>query len=28
MAVLPKPYDGSQIQEVVSQVMMAPCDTE
>jgi CheY-like chemotaxis protein len=28
MAVLPKPYNGSQIQEVVSQVMMAPCETE
>jgi two-component system cell cycle sensor histidine kinase/response regulator CckA len=28
VAVLPKPYDGSQIQEVVSHVMMEPCETE
>ena len=28
MAVLPKPYNGSQIQEIVSHVIMAPCQTE
>jgi CheY-like chemotaxis protein len=27
MAVLPKPYDGNQIQDVVSHVIMAPCQT-
>jgi two-component system, cell cycle sensor histidine kinase and response regulator CckA len=28
VAVLPKPYDGNQIQQVVNQMIMVSCETE